>query len=45
MLFLVQAQRCFSEFGKLVCLLEKPKFPNGNPELLPSDVVLLVLKT
>lgn len=45
MLLLVQAQWCFRGFGKLVCLLTEPKFPNGNPGLLPSDVVLLVLKT
>ena len=40
MLLLVQARRCFRGFAKLVCLLAKPKFPNGNPGLLPSDVVL-----
>jgi len=45
LMLLVQPRRGFHGFGKLVCLLAKPKVPNGNPGLLPTDVVLSVLKT
>lgn len=41
----VKAQRCFHGFGKLICLPAEPEVLNGDVGLLPSGVVLSVLRT
>lgn len=45
LLFPVKAQRCFYGFGKLIRLLAEPEVLNGDVGLLPSGVVLSVLRT